>query len=154
MGHTNHPQHSQHCALTIRSSGPLRRSAVTSSGTPQRPLNSSVRPHRSIFLYEPGRLCNSASPYAQSFACRSAGLRCRLLGGSQTKPAAARHSVVAPARRDRFSRAGRYHVALHRRPFLSPHFTVPSMLQRPNNSFKRTAATGCGTIVRRSAAAA
>ena len=160
--------------LTIRSSGPLRRVAVLSGRGQQRPLNSSVRRHGNALslLKRSQESCNgiastflnaTESPLVafveQLFRCRvklslvmgwpwsalterMRSLLLRRYGGVYGPPAALRRDWSLPGR-----------SACCKQTLVAPVVRIAAAVA-PNYSFKRTAATGCGNIMPRSAAAA
>jgi len=165
------------CGLTIRSSGPLRRSAVLSCGGQQRPLNSSVRHHYgkdlsthqslgaslSICHGLPALITVSLSSRVGSHCPLAVfSLRCgwRIHPGLKAFPLRLRQlGIVRPPWS---SGVGSRRVSLWLRLTSSWLAGGTRHLCRrplvvvvvPNYSFKRTAAKGRATIMRCAAAAA
>jgi hypothetical protein len=165
------------CGLTIRSSGPLRRVAALSCGGQQRRLNSSVRPQRALLIlgalltaFRFGLRARRASFVCTARpACSFANSRAQTVVADPARISArhARHARVAGVQRARplqFIGCFGMGWCRHRRPsplravaaLSSQRYCLAKVVHwvRPNYSFKRTAATGRGTIMRRSAAAA
>jgi hypothetical protein len=164
-------------ALTIRSSGPLRRVAVLSGRGQQRPLNSSVRPQRAHLVLGgvAYRVTARLSLHRASFVPQLGrpAFRAHVQAHNRRRRSRANQRIARASRarhwhspRDAVTTRTLVSVVRHRqrRPSLPRAVAVFSSRRycllkvvhsvRPNYSFKRTAATGCGTIMPRSAAAA